>query len=459
MDDGYDIFGRPLGGNPARMNTFLRLDEPKTPKQLEQESGCPNGKGHIGALRDEGKVKSAGYGKGYVIDREWFEQQPADARRQFLASCGLEGELALTDSDTLSTNTQYWCVNFDSEECLKHGLRHSLWLMQYQYEDELGNVFQGGNQKSATTTNWKRLTQIQDGDWFVAYLPKSRSTTGRTFFAIGEVRTPRKSASSDDHFSTVSEYVVAQRSHEYKHGVVHYQDAPVFYEDFDDEWQSGNPLMRYAQRIDVERWQHYVAKGVAWLDELLEVPLNQRRRAFFKIKKESFDKIVEQLTSSNGDPTSRTKGRPEEIVDEPVVVALETSQAKSQGFMLDSELRKKLEDYSMATATEHFESLGFAVQDRSKNHPYDLKCVREDETLYVEVKGTQTDGSGVILTTGEVEFARQHSEHMALFVLHSIQVSKDRKDLSNGDVAIIHPWVIEQAALNPLSYKYTVPSE
>lgn len=30
--------------------------------------------------------------------------------------------------------TQYRCVNFDSEECLKHGVKNDLWMMQYQYD-------------------------------------------------------------------------------------------------------------------------------------------------------------------------------------------------------------------------------------------------------------------------------------------------------------------------------------
>ena len=92
MSDVHDIFERPVGGNPARMNTFLRLNEPKTFEQLERESGCPNGKGHIGALQQEGKVVNAGRGKGYVINEEWFNRQSEAARRTFLASCGLATE-------------------------------------------------------------------------------------------------------------------------------------------------------------------------------------------------------------------------------------------------------------------------------------------------------------------------------------------------------------------------------
>jgi hypothetical protein len=121
MSDNKDIFGRPLGGNPAKMNTFLRFDEPKTSRQLEKESGCPNGKGHMDALVGKG-VKSAGYGKGYVIDREWFDRQPEDKRLSFLARSGMSVALSAAENQPQTSEAQYWCVNFDSKDCLKHGL-------------------------------------------------------------------------------------------------------------------------------------------------------------------------------------------------------------------------------------------------------------------------------------------------------------------------------------------------
>lgn len=355
--------------------------------------------------------------------------------------------------------TQYWCVNFDSKECMDHGIKHNFWMMQYQYEDESGNVFQGGRQMRATTANWNRLTQVKEGDWFVAYLPKNRTSSGNTFFAFGRVCKPRKPVTSDSHVSTVAEYVTARSSHVFDSGIIHYTDAPVFYEDFDDEWRRPEAQgdMRYAQRIDVEKWQYYQANGIPWLKNLEKRP-NLITKAFFGIKKAPFDKIVKGLKTSGGN-NGKASNKSPEIANETVVKALEKSYARSQGFMLDSKLRKALEDYSMKKAERHFKSRGYSVSDDSKNQPYDLKCVREDETLYVEVKGTQTDGEGIILTSGEVEFNRRNSKHMVLYVLKSIQVSKDHKKLSKGVPVVIHPWVVEEKALNPLSYKYEVPNE
>jgi len=72
--------------------------------------------------------------------------------------------------------SRYWCVNFDYDACLEHGIKKNLWMMQYQYADDQGNLYQGGNQQAATTKNWKRLQEINVGDRFVAYLRATGST-------------------------------------------------------------------------------------------------------------------------------------------------------------------------------------------------------------------------------------------------------------------------------------------
>lgn len=156
----------------------------------------------------------------------------------------------------VTTMTKYWCVNFDAEACLHHGIERSLWLMQYQYSDDHGNEFQGGRQQAATTKNWKRLKEVQVGDRFVAYL------RGNKFFAVGTVISPRRSKTAHDQTDSVDDYVTRRRSHEHDSDYVYY--TPAFYEDFTDEWRYPDiPLMRYAQRIDVEEWRCYVPDGIS----------------------------------------------------------------------------------------------------------------------------------------------------------------------------------------------------
>lgn len=185
--------------------------------------------------------------------------------------------------------TRYWCVNFDSESkvCLEYGIKKNLWMMQYQYKDDSGNVFQDDDQKAATTANWKRLGLIKAGDKFVAYLPKSR------FFAIGTVIEPRRAKSPEDLTDSIEKYVKRKRSHDRKTGYVYY--TPVFYEDFTDKWRHpDNKLMKYAQRIDVDQWKYFEPDGVT-AKGLGKIPVYELHKAVFEIKKEFFDRIREAL--------------------------------------------------------------------------------------------------------------------------------------------------------------------
>lgn len=350
------------------------------------------------------------------------------------------------------TMTKYWCVNFDSEDCLKYGLKHNLWMMQYQYADDHGNGFQS-HKPSTISNNWQQLKNVSPGDLFVAYLKKNR------YFAVGKVRTPRHDKSVSDVTTTVDKYLDAKRSHDHKNKCVFYADASVLYEDFTDKWRHpGDKLSKYAQRIDVEEWRCIVPEGIE-MKGLLKYILKKPHLAVTKIDKTFFRRIEKQLKKpASSSFKTDLSSEVDEVREDAAVEALETSHAKSQGFQLDSKLRKALELYAMDLATAYFESMGYDVDDHSKKHPYDLHCARKDELLFVEVKGTQTKGDGVFLTHGEVGFARKHKDQMVLFVVHSIKVAKDGITLSDGTKLLVSPWNIDKGRLKPMSFDYQVPS-
>ena len=156
--------------------------------------------------------------------------------------------------------TKYWCVNFDSEACLQHGIKRNLWMMQYQYADDHGNEHQG-YKKGAISRNWNQVGKIKPGHWFVAYLPGKRAVTGNPFYAVGKVIAPRRAKTAHDPAETIQNYLKRQRSHDHDTGYIYY--TPVFYEDFTDKWvDPTDKISRYAQRVDVERWLHFVSDGV-----------------------------------------------------------------------------------------------------------------------------------------------------------------------------------------------------
>jgi hypothetical protein len=349
----------------------------------------------------------------------------------------------------------YWCVNFETQANLQHGIDKKLWMMQYQYADDLGHVFQDGRQRSATTRNWNRMKDIEVGDKFVAYLPAKESAKRRpTFYATGTVIGPRSGKSPPQDHVKVDEYVKRKRSHDQKTGFKYY--TPVFYEDFTDNWRfPKNPLIRYAQRVDVDDWRHYVPEGVLVGD----VDLSSRKKnmyAAFPIDEDEFDRIEKQLAAASvlAAETNPGNARPED--DDDVVDALEKAHARSQGFLLDSKLRKAIEGYAMDQAKRYFTSRGYSVNDDSKRQPYDLHCEKKREELYVEVKGTQTNGACIVLTSGEVEFASRHRDQMALFVLHSIKLSGDGATPAGGVKKLVQPWDVDRGRLRPISFFYDV---
>jgi len=190
---------------------------------------------------------------------------------------------------------KFWCANFDTRPCLEHGIANNLWLMQYQFEDDHGHIHQG-DRKAAIRKNWKRLEEIRPGDHFVAYLKPN------TFFAIGEVRTPRRPQTQRDHSDTIDGYLYRKESHRFETGFVYY--TPVFYENFSDKWElpaeykapeRSAETSKYPQRIDVDQWESFVQGGVRVNGLLSVVKPYELMKAVFRIPKEVFFRIRDEL--------------------------------------------------------------------------------------------------------------------------------------------------------------------
>jgi hypothetical protein len=177
--------------------------------------------------------------------------------------------------------------------------------------------------------------------------------------------------------------------------------------------------------------------------------LGQIKRAYLKRYpklKKTLDDLFDRVSATDPD---QGVGEAEQIALE----SLEKEQAKGQGFLLDKALRLALEQYAMDAAKAYFKSSRFVVEDHSKNHPYDLYCRRGKQVLYVEVKGTKTHAEQIILTNGEVKFARRHKRQMALFILHSIKVREDSQ-LKGGRQRLIRRWDVDQGRLSALAFMY-----
>lgn len=129
-----------------------------------------------------------------------------------------------------------------------------------------------------------------------------------------------------------------------------------------------------------------------------------------------------------------------------------------QGFQLDQQVKVAVEVHAMNAATEFFLE-GWEVDDVHGTESYDLICRRSGEVKHVEVKGTTTDGTEVILTPNEVRHARGYP-NTALFVLSNIIVERANDDtvtVTGGEQHLRDPWQIDDEALAPIGFRYQVP--
>lgn len=151
-----------------------------------------------------------------------------------------------------------------------------------------------------------------------------------------------------------------------------------------------------------------------------------------------------------------------EIEDAELAIANVAGHSSSrQGFFMDVKVRLAIEQYAMQKAMAYYEEQGWTVKDVSARYPYDLLCESESgKILHVEVKGTTSDGSQIILTRNEVEHARNYYPGVALFVLAHIQVGQSEADRPRGGVKhIIDPWNVDEGTQSPLAFMYTLPDK
>lgn len=136
-----------------------------------------------------------------------------------------------------------------------------------------------------------------------------------------------------------------------------------------------------------------------------------------------------------------------------------TGKGRRQGWRISAEERRAIEQFAVAKATQHYRALGYEVRDVGASRSWDLECHKGTKELRVEVKGTKSFGSEILLTANEVDHARKHKNDLALFVLARVKVGtkSNRVVCSGGEAFEIRPWVIDRnGVLRALAYTYSV---
>lgn len=120
--------------------------------------------------------------------------------------------------------------------------------------------------------------------------------------------------------------------------------------------------------------------------------------------------------------------------------------------------RKAIELRAVAVSTHFLEQRGYDVTDVGSHESYDLHALPPDggSALRVEVKGTTSSGSEVVLTRNEVNLHRESHPDNALAVVHGITLHRgDVPTASGGTLEFEQPWLIDEGDLQPLAFTYT----
>ena len=161
------------------------------------------------------------------------------------------------------------------------------------------------------------------------------------------------------------------------------------------------------------------------------------------------------------DADNRTKS-PDAAQRETLLKArVDQSGRTGQGVVIDPKRRKAIELRAMEVAIDHYEKLGFTVENTSMAKPYDLVCSLPGVTRRVEVKGTTSDGKSVLLTINEVTSAHNikgEAYWTDLFILHSISTAEFIKSgaANGGIMRKIENWKPRSTSLDPIAYRYTI---
>jgi hypothetical protein len=167
---------------------------------------------------------------------------------------------------------------------------------------------------------------------------------------------------------------------------------------------------------------------------------------------------VETLLQLVGRSPLQTEETSPELADAQVAADVSAGKARrGQGFRQNVEAKVAIEKHAVATAAAFLIGRGFTVEDVGATQPFDLDARKGEEHLHVEVKGTTSGGSSVILTRGEVTLHKTVYPNNALVIVHSIKLtaSADEPVAAGGVIVWRSPWLVDDDALKPISFEYT----
>lgn len=136
---------------------------------------------------------------------------------------------------------------------------------------------------------------------------------------------------------------------------------------------------------------------------------------------------------------------------------IDSTAGRGQGLRIDVALRKQIEDLAQDRLMDHFSALGWAVEDMRIGNSFDARATKGDEVLYLEAKGTVTAGQKVIVTRGEVEFARDHPGRCVIGIVSGIKLLDGHSVDPGSGTLTLFEWSPAAEDLNPRQFDFYPP--
>ena len=116
---------------------------------------------------------------------------------------------------------------------------------------------------------------------------------------------------------------------------------------------------------------------------------------------------------------------------------------------------KAIEQHAVSLVRQYFEDqLHYATTDVGATESYDIHAVKADQVVKIEVKGTTSDGSEIVLTYNEVELHKVEHPNNALAVVKHIILDQTGPTARGGELQLLMPWNLEPDLLRPIAYRY-----
>lgn len=136
-----------------------------------------------------------------------------------------------------------------------------------------------------------------------------------------------------------------------------------------------------------------------------------------------------------------------------------TRVGTGQGRRLDAKLRKQIEDLAQRRLMGVYKADGWTVVDLRVGNPFDAKATKGDDVLYLEAKGTVTAGERVIVTRGEVNWARSHPGECVIGIVSGFTVKRDGTVNPNSGTLREYLWEPQDKDLDPINYDFYPPGD